>query len=56
MKFKTITNQELGEGFINKEFADFETRVMTGQTTDEDKKEIAKEFAELGEDFFGENA
>ena len=52
MKFKTITNQELADGFINKEFIDFEKRVMMDKMTEEDKKAIAKEWSELGEEFF----
>jgi len=52
MTFETITNQELADGFINREVVDFENRVMMDKMTDEDKKEIAKEFAELGEEFF----
>ena len=52
MEFKTITNNEIGNGFINKELVNFENRVMFDKMTDEDKAEIAKEWAELGEDFF----
>ena len=52
MEFKTITNQELADGFINKEVVDFENRVMMDKITDADKKEIAMEWSRLGEDFF----
>ncbi len=52
MEFKTITNNEIENGFINKEVIDFENRIVTNKMTDSDKKELIKEWSELGEEFF----
>lgn len=44
MEFKTITKNEIGNGFINRELVDYEKRVRSGNLTKEEKSELADDY------------
>ena len=47
--FNTITEEEIKDGFINKELIDFEDRIRNGKATAEEQDQIDKDMAELAE-------
>jgi len=51
--FKSITKEEIENGFVNSELRDYEDRVRNNDLTIDEKKEIQKDLSDLVDILFG---